>query len=165
MSQDVDSGEDSLRENVPNGQLFLGDRTVHSCQLNSTIGSLCFSAPDQGCSAEGSNVMCKSPKWENTNEVSATSIWTQWLYNTWEFNIWLVPYMSFSFRSLTSVDNNRRWKLKVIMSPSLGGVLRASNMMKREINVVEMRLLIWMEMYVFVFFSPCYTYVNCFVSG
>lgn len=50
--------------------------------------------------------------------------------------------MSFSFRSLTSVDNNRRWKLKVIMNPSLGGVLQASNMMKREINVMEMRLLI-----------------------
>ncbi|KAK7841368.1 carnosine n-methyltransferase [Quercus suber] len=68
MSQDVDSGEDPLRENVPNGHLFLGGRNVHYCQLNSTIGSLCFSASDQGCSAEGSNVMCKSPKWENTNE-------------------------------------------------------------------------------------------------
>ncbi|KAL0008556.1 hypothetical protein SO802_010058 [Lithocarpus litseifolius] len=68
MSQDVDSGEDPLRENVPNGHLFLGDRNVHSCQLNSTIGSLCFSASDQGCYVEGSNVMCKSPKWENTNE-------------------------------------------------------------------------------------------------
>uniref|UniRef100_A0A2N9GZD1 Uncharacterized protein n=1 Tax=Fagus sylvatica TaxID=28930 RepID=A0A2N9GZD1_FAGSY len=68
MSQDVDICEDSLLENAPNDHLFLGERNACSCPLNSTIGSLCFSASDQGCTAEGSKVMCKSPKGANTNE-------------------------------------------------------------------------------------------------
>ena len=122
MSHDVDDCGCSHFEQPPN------DMNVCSHESAAASGSCC-SKPDEACCGEPSNMMSKPADSLAPNEVSA-----RWpcdvLHNDClNCKFWFQFYV-FSFRSLTSVDNNRRWTLKVVLGLILGAVWQAGKITK-----------------------------------
>lgn len=151
MSQDIDTCENPPLEDAPNHHCSSEARDVCCNHSTSTSERTCFSKSNHACCEEGSNLL-NSPKGVVAIKVHSIVI-PQELFLMNEkliYGLYFVHPMSFSYRNLTSVDNNRRWKMKVTVSPVLDVKIQAWNITKRQELAAEMMALILMEMYVFV---------------
>lgn len=118
MSQDIDICENPHLEDAPNNHGFSGARGARSCHSTSTSARSCFSRTNQACCEEESD-LCNSLGVVIANKVHSIVI-PPFAFLIWmRIKVWFFPFMSFSFRNLTSVDNHRRWKMKVTVIPFL----------------------------------------------
>jgi hypothetical protein len=122
MSQDIDDSGELHFEWPPN------DGNV--CSHESTTARGSCSKLDEACCGESSNVMSKLAEGLTANEVSAKwpcdVLYSDCLNCKKKF----FHFYVFSFRSMTSVDNNRKCKLKVVMGLILGAVWQARKITK-----------------------------------